>query len=135
MAATTSSPGASLLVDTDVLIDHLRGRREARDFLASKLTASAPVYCSTISRAEILGGMRPGEERAIGALLDALESVPIDEAVAEVGGMYRRRYGRSHGVLLPDALVAASARVVGATLVTCNVKHYPMSDLSKLRPY
>jgi predicted nucleic acid-binding protein len=46
--------------------------------------------------------------------------------VARVGGLYRRDYGKSHGVGLADAIIAATARSEGAELSTLNVKLYPM---------
>jgi predicted nucleic acid-binding protein len=32
-------------------------------------------------------------------------------------------------------LIAASAKSVGATLVTLNAKHFPMKDITVLMPY
>lgn len=46
--------------------------------------------------------------------------------MARRGGEYRRDYGPSHGTGLADALIAATAEAVGATLVTFNRRHYPM---------
>jgi predicted nucleic acid-binding protein len=40
--------------------------------------------------------------------------------------LYRRDYGKSHGVGLADALIAATAELNQATLVTLNQKHFPM---------
>ena len=42
------------------------------------------------------------------------------------GGLFRRDYGKSHGVGLADALIAATAELAQATLVTLNAKHFPM---------
>ncbi len=54
--------------------------------------------------------------------------------MAADGGLLRRDYGKSHGVGLADALVAATAEMPGLELVTLNRKHDPM--LASIRvPY
>jgi predicted nucleic acid-binding protein len=50
----------------------------------------------------------------------------VDAAIAVRGGLFRRDYAKSHGVGIADALIAATAEVAGATLVTLNRKHFPM---------
>lgn len=122
------------LIDTDVLIDHLRGKQEARDFLNNSLAEEVNI-CSVITQAELLAGMRPGEEEALRALLSLFRIQPVSEAVAEQAGRYRRTFGKSHGVELPDALIAGTALLQKATLYTTNVKHYPMPDIEVARPY
>jgi len=54
----------------------------------------------------------------------------IDEDVGLKGGVYMRQYGRSHGVEVADALIAASAVASGAELWTRNRTHYPMKEVS-----
>ena len=49
-------------------------------------------------------------------------------AIARLGGLYKRDYGKSHGVSLADAVVAATTTFENAELKTLNVKHYPMFD-------
>jgi hypothetical protein len=67
------------LIDTDVLVDALRGMTDAIDFLASFL---------------------------------------------------------SHGLLIPDALIAATALEFNLTLCTKNIRHFQMiPDLELFRPY
>lgn len=126
---------ARFLVDTDILIDHLRGYPRARAFLEERYRENDDLYCSVITRAELFSGLRPGEEEEVRALLNSLKEIPIDRFVAEEAGAYRRKFRRSHQLLLPDALIAASCKVKGSTLVTLNVKHFPMKDLSIFAPY
>ena len=50
--------------------------------------------------------------------------------------MLFRSWGKSHGVGLNDALIAATARRSGRVLWTLNDKHYPMLDRASCRrPY
>jgi hypothetical protein len=116
------------LVDTDVLIDYLRDNPTAVQFLEND---EQELLISTISVAELYAGVREGVERtALESFLSAFELVSVDNAIAERGGLYRRDYFRSHAVSLADALIAATAFVRSATLVTLNRKHFPMiSDI------
>ncbi len=61
--------------------------------------------------------------------------IPLSEEIAVAAGDMLRTYRRSHGTELGDALIAATAVELGATLVTRNVKHYPMPAVAVLRPY
>ena len=116
------------LVDTDVLIDYLRDNPLAVQFLEND---EQELLISTISVAELYAGVREGAERtALESFISAFELVSVDSAIAERGGLYRRDYFRSHAVSPADALIAATAFVRSATLVTLNRKHFPMiSDI------
>lgn len=116
-----------ILVDSDVLICHLRGLQPATDWLLSARTATGRLAASVITVAEITGGMRSGERRAVTRLLSSLHLVPVSERIAWRAGEMLRTYRRSHsGVGLPDYLVAATAELEGLELATLNVRHYPM---------
>jgi hypothetical protein len=126
---------ARQLLDSDILIDFLRGRTAAWSLMARlQATGEAPLI-STVSVAEILAGAQRDEEEAVQRLLSVLEKIPVSEGIARSAGGFLRAYQRSHGVELGDALVAATALAVGATLITRNVKHYPMRQVEVLRPY
>jgi predicted nucleic acid-binding protein len=125
----------SYVIDSDVLIDHLRGYRQALDFMDSLLLDGARVAFSVISEAEIYSNVRPGEEAGIRALFENLVRLDITGEIARKAGEYRAQYYRSHGLLLPDALVVATAVVRGADLVTRNARHYPMMDCEIIVPY
>ena len=118
-----------IVVDTDILIDFLRGREQAVSFVS---LASDRIVLSAIVVAELYAGVRGGkdgaEQRTLERFLSLFRVVHITAAIARLGGLYRRDYGRSHGVGLADAVVAATATVENAELKTLNVRHYPMFD-------
>jgi len=115
------------LVDTDILIHFLRGRREAKDFLSSLLDRSQ-ILCSSITVAEIFAGIRPGEEEKTRALVDNLLVLDVTREVAERAGQYRRTI-RGQALELDDCLIAAAAFIHQSVLATGNGKHYPMRDI------
>lgn len=111
------------LVDTDVLIDFLRGTPQAVAFV-SKLPNDVAI--SSVSVAELYAGVRDGaESQALKDLLDTLEIIDLNRDIAQAGGLIRREHGKAHGVGLNDALIAATAVNRKACLYTLNIKHYP----------
>jgi predicted nucleic acid-binding protein len=121
-----------MLVDSDVLIAHLRGLGTARDWLIGART-SGPLAISAVSIAELVGGMRSVERREVWRLLSSFRAEPATEIIARRAGEMMRRYRRSHtGIGLGDYLIAATADVKGLQLATLNVRHFPM--FKDLRP-
>jgi predicted nucleic acid-binding protein len=120
-----------IVLDTDVLIDLLRGSRTTRSFLQGVADRFVPC-CSTISVAELYVGMRPEEETATRALLDALVIIPVTTEIAEVAGRFKKK-STSRRLELADCLIAATAFAEGATLATGNVKDYPMQEITVLK--
>lgn len=117
------------VLDTDVLIDFLRGGKKAQEFLLSANKESV-IYCSAITVAEIHAGMRESEREKTTDLIDSLNIVDVTREVAEKAGAYRRDKKRQ-SIELDDCLIAATAFIKGASLATRNVKHYPMNDIKK----
>lgn len=117
------------LLDSCVLVRHLRRHQPTTDLL-STLVLEGEVGIATISRTEIIEGMREHEREATMRLLDSLRSYPLDVATADLVGEYIRRY-RAQGITLdkPDAIIGATAVRHGLVLVTYNPKHFPMPEL------
>jgi len=123
------------LIDTDVLIDHFHGVQIATDYIANAFLVDGELFISIASVTEVLAGMRPGEEADTEELFALFTVQPADEPVARAAGMYLNQFARSHRLDLGDALIAATAKMLGAELVTRNVKHYPMTDIVIRAPY
>ena len=114
------------LVDTSVLIDYLRGRRDAAELLENE-RAAAPLQASEITRLEVLAGMQPAEEDGTRLLLSTLVWYPVDADVAEEAGALGRRWLPSHHTIdSADLAIAATAIRTGSRLLTLNVRHFPM---------
>lgn len=114
----------SVVLDTTVLIDHLRASVAAHDYLAG--LDDRPI-CSEISRIEVLQGLRSAERRAADRLFALVRWVPVDDVIARRAGELGRRWRRSHpGIGVADLAIAATAEHLDALLATRNVKHFPM---------
>lgn len=115
------------LIDTTIAIDHLRGEPAAVDLLASLIDDVADIVASELVRFELLAGVRDKELGALEEFCSALRWVEVTEDVARVGGRLARRYRKSHsGIGAVDYLIAATALVIDADLLTTNVRHFPM---------
>lgn len=116
----------ALLIDTDVLIDYLRGQPQAVEFLRQ---VQGPLRVSSATIAELYVGVREGREREVlDAFIEVFEPIEITPGIAKLAGLWRRDFGRSHGTGLMDALIAACVRESGSRLVTLNDRHFPMLD-------
>jgi predicted nucleic acid-binding protein len=94
--------------------------------------------CSVVL-SEVYAGLRPDAVSRARLLLDRCLYLGTSEAAARIAGEWRSAY-RRQGIQLqtPDVLVAATSVEHGATLVTANLGHYPMSEVAILpltRPY
>ena len=121
--ATIASTRKPCLIDSDVLIDFLRGNT-----LAKALFAKLPADCavSAVSVAELHASVREGAERqALDTLISTFDVVAVDAEIAAQGGLLRRDWGKSHGAGLNDGLIAATALATGRVLLTLNAKHFP----------
>ncbi|MGH2407386.1 MAG: PIN domain-containing protein [Candidatus Limnocylindrales bacterium] len=118
-----------LVLDSSVIIDHLRGDDRARRLILDALTAGDELWSITATRVEIVGGLRSGEEAATYRLLALISWLDVTTDVADLAGRYAARFRRSHsGIDTVDYLVAAAVDVLGAELKTQNVRHFPMFE-------
>jgi len=122
-----------ILVDSDVVIAHLRGVRAAEDWMARARREAGRLGTSVVTIAEVAGGMRGAERREVARLLSSFRPFPVTERIAWRAAENMRKYRPSHsGIGLGDYLVAATAQIHGLELATLDIKHFPM--FSGLRP-
>lgn len=117
----------TILADTNVLIDNLRGHAEALTAFMRARDAGERLVASVLTKVELLAGRRPGEEAAMGALLAEFEWVEVDNSIAERAGALAAEFRDSHpGIEIVDYVIAATAQLRHAELWTRNRRHFPM---------
>lgn len=112
-----------MLVDTDVLIWHLRGLPKA----TQRLDRLSGVTISAITWLELLQGFRNQTEMlAVQKSLNMREAkrLPITPAITERAIALMEAFALSHGMQLGDAFIAATAMEHGLTVLTANVRHF-----------
>lgn len=115
------------LLDTTVAIDHLRGTDSAVDLLRRLVDEDETLLASELVRFELLAGVRDDELEALEQFFSVLSWVPVDEDVSRTAGLLARKHRSAHsGIDDVDYLIAATALVLDAELLTTNVRHFPM---------
>jgi len=115
---------SSVLVDTNVLIDYLRGVPGAASYFEA---SCGDMSVSAMTVAELHAGARSDREREmLREFLAAFDVVPADGPICEMGGEFRAEYGPRHGIDLIDAIIAATSVLRQLPLVTVNARHFPM---------
>jgi len=115
------------LVDTNILIDYLRGIPAAR----SELSRYAERAISIVTWMEVLVGTPPAALSATCAFLDTFRLIGLDRPTAECAVLLRQR----HRLKLPDAIVWASAQVHDMLFVTRDTRDFPADDPGVRVPY
>ena len=124
-----------LLVDTDILIDVARGQEEAIKWLAS-WERERVIGVSAVTYMELLVGCRnKREQRAVEQFIERFVLVAVDIGISEEAIRLLTKYRLSHGLLIADALIAATAIVQGIPLISKNQKDYRFIEELDLWPY
>lgn len=120
----------SFLLDTNIIVDAFR-RRNNRDLLIEHLLAQGqPLASCAIIVTEIYSGMRPNEEKPTRAFMKSLMFLPATEEIAERAGYLKAHYSKRGKTLsVQDVMIASVSIAYGCTLVTENVKDFPMPEL------
>lgn len=115
------------VVDTGVLVDHLRDEPAATKCLEDALRSGRRVAGSVLSRVELRRGAEPHEMAAIEAVERLLDWVAVDHEIAALAEQHAERYGASHpDVTAVDYVVGATAERLDGELLTRSAARFPM---------
>lgn len=121
-----------LLVDTDIIIDYLKGVKPARSLFNSK---DIDIYCSILSKKELFSkrGLRNSERKKITKLISGMKVLKIDDGINQKYSLLINKYGERQN-LIADYLIAATAWAKNLPLLTRNIKHFKRIKEIKLSP-
>jgi predicted nucleic acid-binding protein len=121
----------SYLLDTTVIIDALNDRQNRKLLLLDLLKQGHLLGCCPINVTEVYAGLRPKEEAATEEFLQSLQYYQITWPIARLAGLLKRDYRRKGKTLtVSDAIIAAVAIHHKLTLLTDNVRDFPMKELA-----
>ncbi len=122
------------LIDTDIIIWVLRGDTKYEEFLQD-LKDKGSLSISTITIAEVYKNVFPSEIVKTETVLNELQTWDVTSAIAKQSGLYWQEYiKRLKNLSLTDCMIAATANVNNLTLISLNVRHFPMKDIKFLVP-
>lgn len=117
---------STILIDTDIAIDFLRGFEYARDLILP-LWHSSSAFLSILSTYELYAGMKEKETEPTDSFINACNIEPLTlEITKKAGEIYRTH--RTKGAIFTsiDCMILASAIINGHKIATRNIKHYPL---------
>ena len=117
------------LLDSDVIIWHLRGRKEVTEMLRDLQKFGVPA-CSALSVLEVQLGVKKGEEEKTDLFLRSLRILDVNIGIANKAAHLILEH-KLKGITLdlPDAVIAGTCILHDLILVTYNTKHYPISGI------
>lgn len=122
------------LLDTDIIIWILRGNQDIARSI-DIFVGDSQVAASVVSIAEVYQHIFPKEIPWAEELFASYTLYSVDPVIARHGGLYWQEFSKKLRALsITDCLIAATARQHNVTLLTLNVRHFPMSDLIVIKP-
>lgn len=121
---------AHVLLDSDAIIDYVEGVPGSVSLIQS-LDGQGDRLCTCdVIIAEIYSGLKPKDRDKAERLLESLHFLATSADAARQAGEWRYEYAR-RGVALAtsDVLIAATAYAHQASVLTANLKDYPMPEI------
>jgi predicted nucleic acid-binding protein len=124
---------ARYLLDSDVVIRYIAGMPPTVALIAGFFAQGDRLCSCDVVIAEVYSGMRPERARVTTELLASMEYLTTSARMAAQAGSWRYDFFRlGRPLATTDVLIAATAFTHGATVVTGNVRDYPMPEVSLL---
>ena len=128
-------PSDPVVVDTDILIDVGRGVEEAVAYIRHVESYSTPMISAVTQMELIIGCGNNIELRAVERFLSRFRTISLNTRTSDLAVDLLRRYRLSHGLLIADALIAATAMSAGEQFVTKNQRDYRFIEGLRLLAY
>jgi hypothetical protein len=123
------------IIDTDILIDAAHQISEAVECLI-QIERQSVLAVSVITQMELLVGCRSRAElRHTERFLQRFQVLKVSEPVCDVALGLLRQYRLSHGLRIPDALIAATAMTMNQPFISKNQGDYRFIRGLQLLPY
>ncbi len=124
-----------VIIDTDILIDAGRGVREAIHCL-SDIRKQTSLAASTITYMELMVGCRNKRElEELDRFISRFQVIELNSRISSIASGLLHEYRLSHGLLIPDALIAATVIFLGCQFVSKNQRDYRFIENLNLLPY
>ena len=123
------------LVDTDILIDAAH-KDEMAVTVLQNLESTSGLAVSIVTQMELVVGCRnKTEQRELAKFLQRFQVIHLSASISQRGLELLQQYRLSHGLLIPDGLIAATAIETAIPLISKNQKDYRFIDGLQLLPY
>jgi predicted nucleic acid-binding protein len=129
-------PSSDFLLDTGIIIGHLRSDKRANDLL-DYLEQKGTLSVSVITYMEILTGCKPREEKITNIFFERVPPLAVSQEVAQKASSLIKKYpgvfGKQIGRGTPDAIIAATAWQRQAILVTLNTRQFAKVPIAEVK--
>lgn len=126
---------STILIDSDILIDAGRGQEQAITFLESSGTAQSLAISIITAMELVIGCQSKAELRSLETFLQRFRIIQINPEISRIAYQLLIEYRLSHGLLIADALIAATAINLETAFVSKNQRDYRFITNLNLIPY
>jgi predicted nucleic acid-binding protein len=128
-------PTGLLLIDTDVLIDYSRGIEKTKGILKN-LESDHILAISVVTQLELMVGCENKSDfKSLQKFLSNFEIIQLSKSTSEIAVDLFKKYRLSHGVLIPDMLIASTALTLEIPLLSKNRKDFHFINKLELIEY
>jgi len=128
-------PEELFIVDTDILIDYSRGIEKAKASIV-KLETDNRLAISVITQLELMVGcVNKQDFKLLKTFLKDFEIIPLNSTISDKAVELFEKFRLSHGVMIPDMLIASTAIILEVPLISKNQKDFRFIKELKLKNY
>ena len=111
-----------MVLDSNILIDILKGQQETINIVQA---LPPPLSISSVTAMELIVGARNKREiKKLEQFIAVFEVIHVNTNISSQALQLITEYAKSHGLDIPDSLIAATALVNRAKLFTYNIKDF-----------